>query len=65
MAKYGYDRKVLKGLSPSAFLGEVKNRNRVIEAAPTDLPQSVFNANILAKKLHPSVHVSAAANSYG
>ena len=55
MAKYGYDKKVLKGLSPAAFLSEVKTRNQAIEAAPTDLPKSVFNANVLAGKLHPAV----------
>ena len=55
MAKYNYDRKALKGLTPFPFLGEVKTRVKNIEAAEATIPQSVFNANILAKSLHPSV----------
>lgn len=61
MAKYNYSRKGLKGLTPFPFLGEVKTRLKHIEAAPDTVPQSVFNANILAKKLHPTVqHVKIA-----
>ena len=61
MGKYNYSRKGLKGLTPFPFLGEVKTRLKHIEAAPATIPQSVFNANILAKKLHPSVqHVKIA-----
>ena len=55
MAKYYYDKKALKGLTPFPFLGEVKTRNAVIEAAPTTPPKSIYNANILAKRLHPAV----------
>ena len=55
MAKFFYDKKALKGLTPFPFLGEVKTRNAVIEAAPTTPPQSIYNANILAKSLHPAV----------
>ena len=55
MAKYNYDKKALKGLTPFPFLGEVKARNAAIEAAPATPPKSVFNANILAKRLHPEV----------
>ena len=55
MAKYNYDKKVLKGLTPFPFLGEVKARNAAIAAAPATLPQSIFNANILGKRLHPEV----------
>ena len=55
MAKYNYDKKALKGLTPFPFLGEVKARNAAIEAAPATLPKSVFNANVLAKRLHPAV----------
>ena len=54
MAKYNYDKKALKGLGVGAFLGEVKTRNAHIEAASDELPQSVFNANRLARALHPS-----------
>lgn len=61
MGKYKYSRKGLKGLTPFPFLGEVKTRLKHIEAAPATIPQSVFNANILAKKLHPEVqHVKIA-----
>lgn len=55
MAKYNYDKSGLKGLGVGAFLGEVKTRNRHIEAAPDTLPKSWFNPNELAKRLHPAV----------
>ena len=55
MAKYNYDRKALKGLTPFPFLGEVKARNAVIDASPASLPKSVYNANLLAASLHPEV----------
>ena len=55
MAKYNYDKKVLKGLTPFPFLGEVKTRNAMIDAAPTTPPKSIYNANVLAKRLHPAV----------
>lgn len=55
MGKYKYSRKGLKGLTPFPFLGEVKTRLKAIQAAPATIPQSIFNANILAKKLHPEV----------
>ena len=55
MAKYNYDKKALKGLTPFPFLGEVKTRTAAIEAAPDTIANSVFNANILAARLHPSV----------
>ncbi len=55
MAKYNYDKSALKGLTPFPFLGEVKTRNAAIEAAPTTPPKSIYNANILAKRLHPEV----------
>ena len=55
MAKYNYDKKALKGLTPFPFLGEVKTRTAAIEAAPATLPKSVYNPNILAKRLHPAV----------
>ncbi len=53
MAKYNYDKKGLKGIGVGAFLGEVKTRNKHIEAAPDTLPQSWFNPNEIAKRLHP------------
>ena len=55
MAKYNYDKKALKGLTPFPFLGEVKARNAAIEAAPAMPPKSIYNANILARRLHPAV----------
>ena len=55
MAKYNYDKKALKGLTPFPFLGEVKTRTAAIEAAPDTIANSMFNANILAGRLHPSV----------
>ena len=55
MAKYNYDKKVLKGLTPFPFLGEVKTRTAAIEAAPDTIANSIFNANILASRLHPAV----------
>ena len=51
--KYNYDKKLLKGLGVGAFLGQVKLREKKIAEAPDTMPQSVFNANVLAKKLHP------------
>ena len=55
MANYKYDKKALNGLTPFPFLGEVKTRVSEIEAAPSFIPNSVFNPNILAKRLHPAV----------
>lgn len=55
MAKYKYSKKGLKGLTPFPFLGEVKTRTKHIEAAPATIPNSWFNPNELAKRLHPAV----------
>ena len=55
MAKYFYDKKALKGLTPFPFLGEVKTRTAAIEAAPATLPKSLYNPNLLAARLHPAV----------
>ena len=55
MAKYNYDKKALKGLTPFPFLGEVKTRTAMINAAPDTLPKSVYGPNILARRLHPAV----------
>ena len=61
MGKYHYSRKGLKGLTPFPFLGEVKTRVKAIEAAPDTIPQSIYNANLLAQSLHPAVqHVKIA-----
>ena len=53
--KYGYNKKLLKSLSVGPFLGQVKLREKMIAEASDELPTSIFNANILAKKLHPNV----------
>ncbi len=59
--KYNYDKSALKGLGVGAFLGETKLRTKMIEAAPTDLPVSVYNENVLAKTLHPGVQYTKIA----
>ncbi len=53
--KYHYDKKLLKSLGVGAFLGQVKLREKMIAAADDKPPVSIYNANILAKKLHPNV----------
>ena len=53
--KYGYDKKLLKSLGVGPFLGQVKLREKMIAEASDELPTSIYNANILAKKLHPNV----------
>lgn len=53
--KYNYDKKALQGLSVGPFLNQVKLRTQKIEEAPDTMPVSVFNANRLAKALHPDV----------
>lgn len=55
MAKYNYDKNALKGLTPFPFLGEVKTRTAMINAAPDTLPKSIYGPNILANRLHPAV----------
>ena len=52
--KYGYDKKLLKSLGVGPFLGQVKLREKMIAEASDELPTSIYNANILAKKLHPN-----------
>ena len=67
MAKYNYDKKLLKGLGTGAFLHQVETRNKAIAAAPDTIPSSIFNANILAKRLHPAVQhcVVASVTDHG
>ncbi len=55
MAKYNYDKKGLKGLSVFPFLGETKERLKVIDEAEATIPSSWYNPNELAKRLHPTV----------
>ncbi len=63
--KYGYNKKLLKSLGVGPFLGQVQLREKKIAEASAELPTSVFNANILAKQLHPNVQyavITAIAN---
>ena len=53
--KYGYNKKLLKPLGVGPFLGQVKLREQKIAEASAELPTSIYNANVLAKKLHPNV----------
>lgn len=53
--KYNYNRDAVKGLSIKPFLNMVKDRNKVIDQAEAVIPQTEFNANILAAKLHPEI----------
>ena len=55
MAKYNYDKSVLKGLGVGPFLNEVKVREAEIAKGENKPLKADFNANILAKKLHPAV----------
>lgn len=61
MAKYNYDKSALKGLGVGAFLGEVKLREKHIAEADASAPQSIFNSNVLASKLHPGVQFAKVA----
>ena len=67
MAKYNYDKSLLKGLGTGPFLHQVDKRNKMIEAAPDSVPSSIFNANVLAKRLHPAVQhcVIASVTDHG
>lgn len=57
MAKYNYDKKVLSGLGVGPFLNEVKTREAEIAKAPSTMPKSIYNANVIAEKLHPSYQI--------
>lgn len=59
--KYNYDKKLLKSLGVGPFLGQVKLREKMIAAADDKPPVSIYNANILAKKLHPAVQHAVVA----
>ena len=52
--KYNYNKKLLKSLSVGPFLGQIKLREKMIAAADSSIPTSIYNVNILAKKLHPN-----------
>jgi len=53
MAKYNYDKSVLKGLTTKDFMNQVKVRQSHIDAGSTDVPESVFGPNRLADEIHP------------
>ena len=59
--KYNYDKKKLKSLGVGPFLGQVKLREQKIAEAPDTIPQSIYNANVLAKKLHPGTQYAVVA----
>ena len=59
--KYGYNKKLLKPLGVGPFLGQVKLREQKIAEASSELPTSIYNANVLAKKLHPNVQYAVVA----
>lgn len=59
--KYNYDKKLLKDLGVGPFLKQIKHREEMIDNASAALPTSIFNANILAKKLHPDVQFAKIA----
>ncbi len=61
MAKYNYDKKALKGLTPFPFLGEVKTRTKAIEEAPDTIPTSFYNPNKIGASLHPHVQFAKVA----
>jgi len=53
MAKYNYDKSVLKGLTTKDFMNQVKVRQSHIDAGNTDEPKSIYSPNIIAKEIHP------------
>ena len=61
MAKYNYDKSVLKGLGVGAFLGEVKLREQHIAEAPANEIKTEYQANIVAKSLHPHYQMAKVA----
>lgn len=51
--RYLYDKKALKGLTVFPFFNEVKVREKHISEASDEMPDIDYNANLLAKRLHP------------
>ena len=59
--KYHYERSEIRKIPLSGFLNMVPERNRRIAKGAETLPVSEFNANRLARSLHPAVqHVKIA-----
>ncbi|MBR0385908.1 MAG: 2Fe-2S iron-sulfur cluster binding domain-containing protein [Erysipelotrichaceae bacterium] len=48
-------KEYLKNYPAEKFAQLIPTRRRIIESAPADLPQYEYNANVLARKLHPKV----------
>lgn len=59
--KYSYDRAPIRKILLSGFLSMVSVRNKRIAAAPDSPPVSEYNANRLAKSLHPEVQYAKIA----
>lgn len=59
--KYNYNKKLLKSLGVGPFLGQVKLREKMISEAPDTIPTSIYNANVLARKLHPGTQYAVVA----
>ncbi len=59
--KYSYDRAPIRKIPLSGFLSMVSVRNKRIAAAPDSPPVSEYNANRLAKSLHPEVQYAKIA----
>lgn len=64
MAKYNYDKSVLKGLGVGAFLNETKVREQHIAQGDNSIPSSIYNPNLIAKELHPDVQYGVIADIY-
>ena len=61
MAKYNYDKSILKGLGVSDFLNEVKVREAHIAEGENTIPTSIYNPNIVSSKLHPACQFAKVA----
>jgi len=53
MAKYNYDKSLLKGLTTKDFMNQVKVRQSHIDAGSPDMPISIYGPNKVAKEIHP------------
>lgn len=59
--KYSYDRAPIRKIPLSGFLSMVSVRNKRIAATPDSPPISEYNANRLAKSLHPEAQYAKIA----
>ena len=59
--KYSYDRAPIRKIPLSGFLSMVSVRNKRIAAAQDSPPVSEYNANRLAKSLHPEAQYAKIA----